>query len=264
MNLYTLMPTNKTLNNRKLQKIREILDDVSDEISKRMDTARLINNFLSGDDKQITGGHRVSLKSDLTSGYNKKWIDLYIKKLADDNTLFASGDSLGDLLGETTSLEEKMIAAFISLSEYRGPKPKIENLLDPNAYFGLTFNMESVATGKVNSGSSGQTYAATALLCIARLSLVNKGGFNKNIPQGIRFMPIDEAEGLGSNFDMLYDIAKQFDYQILTMSINPLGLFKQGEQFIYMLSNNRESLEDVNNPPFGIFSNADTQMFMTL
>lgn len=29
-------------------------------------------------------------------------------------------------------------------------------------------------------------------------------------------MPIDEAEGLGSNFDLLSDIAEKYDYQILT------------------------------------------------
>jgi len=56
---------------------------------------------------------------------------------------------------------------------------------------------------------------------------------------------------------MLYEIAREFDYQILTMSINPLGKFKEGEQYIYMLSNNKEVADEVNYPPFGIFSDAD-------
>ncbi|RPJ66145.1 MAG: hypothetical protein EHM20_17665 [Alphaproteobacteria bacterium] len=55
------------------------------------------------------------------------------------------------------------------------------------------------------------------------------------IKPGIRFMPIDEAEGLGSNYDMLYQIAKQYDYQIISMCINPLGKFRENEQYLYIL-----------------------------
>ena len=117
--------------------------------------------------------------------------------------------------------------------------------------------MESQTTGKNNSGSAGQAYAAIALLCIARLSLVNKMGFTKEPTPGIRFMPIDEAEGLGSNFDMLHQIARKFDYQIITMSIGPLGRFSQGEQYIYILSNNKSAGNEVNHPPMGIFSDND-------
>ena len=116
--------------------------------------------------------------------------------------------------------------------------------------------MESSLTGRTNKGSTGQTYAATALLCIARLSLVNKSSYSKAPAPGIRFMPIDEAEGLGSNFDMLHDIARKFDYQIITMSINPLGRFNKGEQFIYILSNNRSAGIEVNHPPMAIFDDA--------
>lgn len=35
-------------------------------------------------------------------------------------------------------------------------------------------------------------------------------------------MPIDEAEGIGSNFDLLERIAEAKDYQLISMSINPL------------------------------------------
>jgi hypothetical protein len=160
-------------------------------------------------------------------------------------------------LRDSVSLEEKMINAFHAFGGHKGVKPKVEDLLNPNSYFKLNFRIESHATKRSNSGSTGQTYAAIALLCIARLSLVNKSSFNKNPPKGIRFMPIDEAEGLGSNFDMLYEIAGEFDYQIITMSINPLGKFKEGAQYIYMLSNNKEVPEDVNYPPLGIFCDAD-------
>lgn len=248
---------NKNLNTRKLQKIREILDEVGDEIGKRLDTVRQIHNFLNHEEREITGGHRVSLRHDTANSFPKAWIDAYVDKLEQENTLFAIGETLNELLKDSVSLEEKMINAFHAFGGHKTSKPKIEDLLNPNSYFSLSFKMESHATGKTNSGSTGQTYAAIALLCIARLSLVNKSSFNKKPPEGIRFMPVDEAEGLGSNFDMLYEIAREFDYQILTMSINPLGKFKEGEQYIYMLSNNKEVAEEVNYPPFGIFSDAD-------
>ena len=47
-------------------------------------------------------------------------------------------------------------------------------------------------------------------------------------------MPIDEAEGLGTNFDLLYDIAQEFDYQIISFSINPIGRYQENERFIYI------------------------------
>ena len=250
---------NKSLNNRKLLKLRDILDEVGDEVSKREDTVRQIHNFLDNGEREITGGHRVSLRVNTLNCYPKGWINAYIEKLTEENTLFTTGQTLTELLSDSMSLEEKMINAFHAFGGHRGSKPKVEELLNPNSYFDLTFKMESQASGKTNIGSTGQVYAAIALLCIARLSLVNKGAFNKTPPPGIRFMPIDEAEGLGSNFDLLYDIARKFDYQIFTMGIKPLGRFKEGEQYIYMLSNNRQATEEVNHTPFAIFCDADQE-----
>jgi ABC-type dipeptide/oligopeptide/nickel transport system ATPase component len=203
---------NKNLNTRKLQRIREILEEVGEEISKRLDTVRQIHNFLNHEEREITGGHRASLRHDAINSYPKDWIEAYIDKLEKENTLFATGETLNELLKDSISLEEKMINAFHNFGGHRGIKPKIEDLLNPNSYFNLSFKMESHATGKTNSGSTGQTYAATALLCIARLSLVNRTAVSQKKPPGIRFMPVDEAEGLGSNFDMLYEIAREFDW----------------------------------------------------
>jgi len=250
---------NKSLNNRKLLKLRDILDEVGDEVSQREDTVRQIHNFLDNREHEITGGHRASLRVNTLNCYPKGWINAYIEKLTEENTLFTTGQTLTELLSDSISLEEKMINAFHAFGGHRGSKPKVEELLNPNYYFDLTFKMESQASGKTNIGSTGQVYAAIALLCIARLSLVNKGAFNNTPRPGIRFMPIDEAEGLGSNFDLLYDIARKFDYQILTMGIKPLGRFKEGEQYIYMLSNNRQATEEVNHTPFAIFCDADQE-----
>jgi hypothetical protein len=248
---------NKSLNNRKLLKIRDILDEVADEVSKREDTVRQIHNFLDNGAREITGGHRAYLKPNYQNCYPKGWINDYIEKLSQENTLFATGQTLAELLNDSVSLEEKMINAFHAFGGHKGTKPKVEDLLNPNSYFDLIFKMESQSSGKTNIGSTGQVYAAIALLCIARLSLVNKSSFTKNPPPGIRFMPIDEVEGLGSNFDLLHDIARDFDYQIITMGIKPFGKFIDGEQYIYMLSNNKDATEDVNFQPYAIFCDAD-------
>jgi peptide subunit release factor RF-3 len=68
-------------------------------------------------------------------------------------------------------------------------------------------------------------------------------------------MPIDEAEGLGTNFDMLYDIAQKHDYQIITFAINPLGRYN--DQYIYILHRNTETEEEVNYTPMAIRSKLD-------
>jgi hypothetical protein len=70
-------------------------------------------------------------------------------------------------------------------------------------------------------------------------------------------MPIDEAEGLGSNYDMLSSLAKEFDYQVISLSISPLGKFREGEQYLYMLHKNMEESLDVNNEPFAILCEGD-------
>lgn len=110
-----------------------------------------------------------------------------------------------------------------------------------------------------NKGSTGQTYAAIALLCIARLSIVGSKNYNKDT--GIRFMPIDEAEGLGSNFDLLNEIAQKYDYQIVTFAINPLGRYDG--QFIYILHRNPDVDANINLTPMAIRSRIDIKDNLT-
>ena len=101
---------------------------------------------------------------------------------------------------------------------------------------------------EINSGSHGQTYTANALLCLARLSLIEE----KDV--GLKIMPIDEAEGLGSNYDMLHELAEEEKYQIVTMAIETAGEITNDGQYIYIMNEN--NLADMENfvPPLGIFS----------
>ncbi len=247
---------NKKLNIRKLQKLTSIIDKVNAEVSEQIYYSKKIRGFIDSDDKTITGGHRAKLSIFYENSYPRDWMEKFIDeirkdiKVSSDNNLFESLRGISNDLEKYTSLEEKMQEAFYRCGGSRNVKPKIWELLNPKSYYGLNFTIQSLH-GKRNPGSTSQTYAAIALLCISRLSLINREAKDK-VRDGIRFMPIDEAAGLGSNFDMLYDIAKANDYQIISLSILP-NKVDIHNQYIYLLHNNLEESDEVNYEPIPIF-----------
>ena len=242
---------NKGLNARKLQKIKELLDDVHNEVGTRMHNARSIDIFLNRKEREITGGFRVRLEQKHSRQYPIKWLADY----AETGGLFApEGETAESLTAAGISLEEKMQEAFYKLRGDRTSNVTIEKLLDPNSYFDLTFSIQSEAREK-NKGSTGQTYTAVALLCIARLSRVEQGAQASKAP-GLRFMPIDEAEGLGNNYDMLHKVAKDSDYQIISMSINPLSSSARDGRYLYDLRRSHEAGDDINLTPWLVMEEA--------
>lgn len=244
--LSSINEKNRQLNNRKLQKIKNLIEEVSDTVSTFLNTIRNIDNFFKDKDKQISGGYQVRLERNWSTEYKKEWMDKFISDV--------ESEELNNKLINYSSLEDKMKAAFHACGGSSNISPTINKLLDPNSYYDLSFTMKA-PDGRTNKGSTGQTYAAIALLCVARLSLIGTE-LDKQHP-GIRFMPIDEAEGLGSNYDMLYEIAKNNDYQIISLSIGPVGKFKEGEQYVYMLHKNMEESDPVNYTPMAVFSKKD-------
>ncbi len=247
---------NRQITSRKIQKIKTIVDEVDTTVSEQLDTARRIDNFFTADEKRITGGYQVRLNRKFSDDYPKSWIDTFKNAVENQMSLF-SDNSNKDLTNELAlerSLEEVMTKAFYACGGSKNVKVDIPRLLDPASYYDLTFSMKS-STGRTNIGSTGQTYAAISLLCIARLSVIGRKESERQ-KDGIRFMPIDEAEGLGSNFDMLYDIAKDYDYQIISMSVGSVGRFKEGSQYVYILHKNTDEDDPVNFPPMPIWSKA--------
>ena len=117
--------------------------------------------------------------------------------------------------------------------------------MNPKNYFQISYRMTPE-----NAGSTGQTYTAIALLCLAKTEINEKSNKNKN---GIRIMPIDEADSIGENYEMLYKIAGE-DYQIITMVIKPMDNIKVNNQNVYILNHNKNNKIRINNPPFAIFS----------
>ncbi|NHQ68727.1 DNA repair protein Rad50, partial [Elizabethkingia miricola] len=246
---------NKRLNNRKLQKLAAIVEEVSNEVSEQRNNIRLINNFLNSDDKEITGGHLVSIEDSNQDSFSSGWMDTFTDNITKDfelglnDSLFESEKGISNDLERFPSLKEKLLQAFYRSGGSRNLKPKIEELLNPKSYYNVKFSIKT-SQGKKNDGSTSQAYAAISLLCIAKLSLLNKQSKNKFV-EAIRFMAIDEAEGLGSNFDMLYNIARANDYQLLSLSINPNKIDIEGQN-IYLLHNSKED-EKVNYTPIPIF-----------
>lgn len=250
--LKRILTKNHQLNQRKLQKVDNLLDEVSSAVSQQLDTIRKIKNFLNDDEKTITGGHQAYLEEYFEPNFKSDWITKFRIALKEDQGLFAQPNGIHEQLSQYISLDEKMIQAFYSSGGSSIVQPTLDKLLNPFSYYGLKFGMRGI-DGTKNAGSTGQTYAAIALLCIARLSLINLEDANNSNP-GVRFMAIDEAEGLGSNYDMLYQIAKKNDYQIISLSINPIDKFRENEQYMYMIHKNPDVEEKINLTPMGIFS----------
>jgi hypothetical protein len=246
--LHRINDKNRQLNNRKIQKIKDLLHDVDVAASQQENIIRRIDNFLK-DETSITGGYKARLKKSTATLFPKEWMSRFQENLEDTSNNFTGK------LAEKIDLENMIITAFLDCGGHAGMQVTAQKLLDPSVYYEVEFKMES-ATGRVNKGSTGQTYAAIALLCIARLSVMDNEEGKKQQP-AVRIMPIDEAEGLGSNYDMLHDIAQLYDYQIISLSIGPVGRFKDGEQYLYILHKNMEEEAAVNYTPMAILCEAD-------
>jgi DNA repair protein SbcC/Rad50 len=105
-------------------------------------------------------------------------------------------------------------------------------LLDPKFYFTLRVKMED-EEGEANTASGGQAYTALALLCIGRLSIVQK---DQDQNQGVKFIIIEELSNIDdTNFNIFPEIAKQFGYQLITMTPKPFGSYNDEEWYLHML-----------------------------
>jgi hypothetical protein len=241
----------KEFTKNKSNSLRTILQDFL--LSKIETYKRLQKNIQTFFTTQKKLGNLISnefeVKLSLDEGeFEQKWI---IDSIA---TSFEDYNEFKNII----SFKEFALKVFRRMSDYDLQKDiSIEKILNPNSYFRLNYKMTKT-DGWDNVGiSTGQNYAMVALLCIARLSIIEKQSSNRSKQQnGVRFMPIDEAEGLGSNFDLLYKIAKDKGYQIVTMSIGTLDFLEEGNQTIYILHRNlEETKRPVNYPPEKISTN---------
>ncbi|MBD8389177.1 hypothetical protein [Dysgonomonas sp. BGC7] len=230
------------IGSRKMEILGSIFNEVYRVYNNYLTKISEIDSYLKKKNKVITGGNRASLLSKPSIHFPTSWLFNFRKQL--NNQLNNVG--LFSELREEIDINVMMVKAFHQF----GGSAKIdpEDLMNPKSYFDLEFDLK-LDNDESNSGSNGQTYTANALLCLARLSLIEVEG-----RRGLKIMPIDEAEGLGSNYDMLHKLAKTEKHQIITMAIETAGEITNDGQYIYIMNENNLADTDTYVPPLGIFS----------
>ncbi|RXK87030.1 hypothetical protein [Filimonas effusa] len=228
----------QSIGSRKIEILHNVFSEVHKAYNEYLTKVQRIARYLSSN--EITGGNYATLQHKPAPGYPEDWMKIFRKRLTHEMQevgLFASAHK--------QDISEIMLSVFREANGDRNAK--IEDLLNPRSYFDLLFEIK-LENGQSNSGSNGQTYTANALLCLARLSLIED---KEHV--GIRVMPIDEAEGLGGNYEMLHALAKKEGYQIITMSIDTAGDINNDGQYIYIMHDNKDSTGSTYVPPLGIF-----------
>ena len=245
--LQNIIDKNRIIGDRKVQMLLEVFGKVETYFTAFSTEIDRLRVFFNGNDKRITGGHKVVIKSNPSTDYPISWITEFKKRIREENT---NRTGLFKIADDAIDFKEIILQSFRQCGGKKSD-PKIEDLLNPKKYFELSFSLQK--DNIKSSGSTGQVYTAIALLCIARISLIEQEQGNRK-RKGVRFMPVDEAEGLGSNYEMLSNIAKSEDYQIISMSINPVGEFETGSHYIYMLNEPEDEEIRINGMPFAQFT----------
>jgi len=189
-----------------------------------------LNEFFKG--KLISNRFYFKLDFNPSPKLDIKWIE-YLRKST------ASIASTG-VDGELTP-QQFIEDAYM---RYSGNKSRIdvEDLLNPKRYFVLKGKMTD-ENEKENSGSTGESYTAIALLGIARLSVVQDGD-----RVGLRFIILEESATLDNvNFSMFPKIAKEYGYQIITMTPKPYAVGDEDGWFIHQLIPGKGN-KDINYP----------------
>jgi DNA repair protein SbcC/Rad50 len=240
------------INDHKLKIITGIFSRIEEVYAEYRDRIEDMREFFR--QNKISGGHYVEINFDPSKSYPINWIRSLNKNIA------AKAQNVGLFKmfeTENEGADAIIVRAFLEHSDGKNVKPDIKKLTNPKSYFDLSISLKT-PKGDDAPGSNGQNYTMLALLCIARLSIIDSDRASRKdrkMKRGVRFMTIDEVAGLGENFDMLYDLAKNYDYQILTMTIDPIGRFEEGKQNIYTLrKNNNPDFHNINPTPLAQFS----------
>lgn len=226
------------IGSRKIEILHNTFKELTTIYNGYLTKVQKISDYLSKN--KITGANYATLQHAPATGYPDDWMKVFRKRLTNEmqeTGLFATNNK--------QDIDDIMISVFREANGTR--EATVNDLLNPRSYFDLLFEIKQ--DGQKNSGSNGQTYTANALLCLARLSLIEEE--NRT---GIRIMPIDEAEGLGSNYEMLHKLAKKEEYQIVTMSIETAGDINDEGQYIYIMHDNKDANGLTYVPPLGIFN----------
>lgn len=188
-----------------------------------------LNDFFRG--KLISNRFYFRVDFEQAPKLDIKWIE-YLRRSA-------TGIAATRVSGEVSP--EQFIEEFYI--QYSGNKRvAIEDLLNPKSYFILKGKLTDKNDRDI-PGSTGESYTAIALLGIARLSVVQDG-----TRSGLRFIILEESATLDNvNFSLFPRIAKEYGYQIITMTPKPYSIGDDEGWFIHHLIPGKEN-EDINYP----------------
>ncbi len=247
------------------------LDKLNEELKKFGDLQlAIIMNVFSQVEKQFNGLKRLVTELNfffqenrISNGYmfridfnERKDIDIsWITKMRERAKVQRFG---ADLFTETGGLHhtdnspDKLIVsiaqAFSAIKNC-----ELEDLINPKFYFELRVGLYD-DKGNRYSGSGGQAYTALALLCIGRLSVIQR---EKDRP-GVKFIVIEELSNIDdTNFNLFPQIAEQFGYQLMTMTPKPFGTYSEDSWFLHMLVRGKD--KDINYQPMSFFKTKNSK-----
>jgi len=216
--------TRTTIANGIRDNMIKIFSRTTERYDKYDDQIKRINTFFV--DRRISGKFHFKLEFD---GNKEIKID-YIKQIAYEvrNTATKGELQFGQSIVD-------FIENFFKKQAKIKNKVPIDKLLNPKTYFELSAKLTDQFGTEV-PGSTGETYSAIALLGIARLSAVQREQRN-----GLRFIILEELGSLdNTNFNTFPAIAKEFQYQIITMAPHAFNIGLSDEWYAHHLIKGKE------------------------
>ena len=214
----------------------KIFSETKEKFENYRGVIRGLNRFFSN--RKISGKYVFHINFINSPDMDIAWIDGLEARLS-------SVHQPGGLpFGE--SVEVFVEEFFKQVSGYRH-KANVYSLLDPKTYFDLSVSLRD-ENGKEYSGSTGEAYSAIVLLGIGRLSMVQKAD-----REGLKFVILEETANLDqTNFNHFPEIAREFGYQIITMTPQPYGSSSEDGWYFYHLLQSVD-YPDINAEPLGYF-----------
>jgi len=197
-----------------------------------------LNTFFKHKDRRINKRYFLKINFTQSEVHKISWL----KKLHSEAANIFNDD---ELFSGNMSVEEYVENLYAQTVKFKG-KIGISELLDPQIYFDLKIRLTDENGNE--TGSTGQTYASIIMLGIARLSIVE----TRN-RKGIRFIILEETASLDkTNFKTFPNIAKEFGYQIFTMTPEPYNSDATQGWYLYGLLRGTNG-NNINHEPLGYF-----------
>ena len=229
------------------EKMIKIFSKTREQYEKFDFIVKDLNTFFK--DKKISEEYFFNLVFKPNKYITIDWIYLLQEK--------AQGVFLSDELQMGESVEDFIESFFKKTTKFTG-QIKLKELLDPKTYFELSVKLVDEDNIEI-PGSTGETYSAIVLLGIARLSKVQSE--NRN---GVKFIILEESSNLDiTNFNTFPTIAKEYGYQIITMTPKPYGSDTSDGWYLHHLIKGKDD-KNINHPvPASYFKTKNTREALT-